>query len=118
MFVYNDINEQMFWGDNMKKIKIADKKRFVFSIILMVFISLIIIMTLASRNKAYSTKYEEKYLEMTVARGDTLWGIALNNKPDSYDTREIVYEIMMVNNLKDSKISPGDVIKIPIKTDK
>ncbi len=101
-----------------KKTRIVNKKRFLLSIMVMITISLIVTTTITSRNKAYSTKYDDRYLEVTIKRGDTLWSIALNNKPDYYDTREIVYEIMIANNMKDSKISPGDVIKIPIKTDK
>lgn len=101
-----------------KKIRIANKKRFIFSILFIISIVLIITMTLTNRNKVYSSKYEENYVEVIIKRGDTLWSIALNNKPKNYDTREIVYEIMMANNLEDSKLNPGDVIKVPIKNDK
>lgn len=101
-----------------KKIKIANKRKFIVSILLLISTCLIITITLTSRNKVYSSKYEENYVEVTIQRGDTLWSIALNNKPESYDTREIVYEIMMANDLEDSKLNPGDVIKVPIKNDK
>ncbi|WP_077367578.1 cell division suppressor protein YneA [Anaerosalibacter sp. Marseille-P3206] len=101
-----------------KKIRIANKKRFIVSILFIISISLIITIILTSKNKVYSSKYEKKYVEVTIKRGDTLWSIALNNKPENYDTREIVYEIMMANNLEDSNLNPGDVIKVPIKNDK
>lgn len=101
-----------------RKIKIANKEKFLASILLMVTISLIMIGIFTNKNKVYSTKYEEKYIEVTINKGDTLWSIALNYKPDRYDTREIVYEIMIVNDLKDSNVIPGDIIKVPIKTNK
>jgi len=57
---------------------------------------------------------ENTYFEIRVNEGDTLWEIAnLNRK--SGDIRGFIYEIKSINNLKDSTIYTGMILKIPDK---
>ncbi|WP_416197973.1 MAG: LysM domain-containing protein [Sporanaerobacter sp.] len=96
------------------KTKVANKKRF-FTFLLTVALSVFIFFFVFSeKNKAYSSKYSNQFKEITIKKGDTIWNIALENKPNQYDTRKMVYEIMEINNMKKSTIYPGDIIKIPI----
>lgn len=64
-------------------------------------------------NSAYGFK-EQEYKTITVRQGDTLWSIA-NDYIAKGDTRENVYKIKHLNNLKDSSIYDGLELKIPIE---
>lgn len=102
----------------MKKVKVVNKGKFITSILIFTAMVTAMTMILFGGNNVYSTKYEDEYIEVKIVKGNTLWDIALNNQPRGYDTRDMVYEIMSVNNLKDAKIKPGDVIKVPIREKK
>lgn len=97
-----------------KKVRIVSFKRFFLSILVMVII-VVLITVIFLNNKAYSITYEKKYHRVKVTKGDTIWGIALKNKPEDYDTRKMVYDILEFNNLEEMNIYPGDIIKVPIK---
>lgn len=49
---------------------------------------------------------------MTVLAGDTLWGIAEVIAPDA-DPRDVVAEIMSLNQLDSASLTPGQEIAIP-----
>lgn len=49
---------------------------------------------------------------MTVLSGDTLWGIAEAIAPDA-DPRDVVAEIMSLNQLGSASLTPGQEIAIP-----
>lgn len=102
----------------MKRVKVVNKRRFITSILIFTTMVSVSTVILFGRNNVYSTKYEDEYIEVTIAKGDTLWNIALDNQPKGYDTRNMVYEIMSSNNLKDAIIKPGDIIKVPIRDKK
>lgn len=121
MFGYNIIKEQMFRtnvrGGKMiiGKYKIVNKGKFISFIALILIAIIITIFIFTNNNKVYSSTYEEKYLEIMVEQGDTLWNIAINNMPIKYDVRKMVFEIIKFNEMKNANIYPGDLIKIPIK---
>ncbi|HOJ10821.1 MAG TPA: LysM peptidoglycan-binding domain-containing protein [Clostridiales bacterium] len=57
--------------------------------------------------------YKEKtYQEVKIKKGDTLWEIAKANKKGG-DIRDFIYNIKEINELSDSIIYPGMVLKIP-----
>lgn len=89
----------------MKKLRIVNKKRFVTSI------SILIVIIISIFNCVFATKTVE-YENYTVAQGDTLWGIASENKKVGQDVREYIYELREVNNMNDCLIYPNQVIKI------
>ncbi|GAA1847041.1 LysM peptidoglycan-binding domain-containing protein [Agromyces salentinus] len=49
---------------------------------------------------------------LTVADGESLWGIAESIAPGS-DPREIISEIMRLNGLDDSTVQPGQRLALP-----
>ncbi|MFW6409648.1 MAG: LysM peptidoglycan-binding domain-containing protein, partial [Halanaerobiales bacterium] len=57
----------------------------------------------------------EKYIELKVEDGQTLWAIASKNNPGNKDIRKLVYDIKKLNKLDTVKLHPGDKIKIPVK---
>lgn len=48
----------------------------------------------------------------TVARGDTMWSIAVQHNP-SHDPRKVVRAIMAANELDSVDIQPGQVLFVP-----
>lgn len=99
----------------MRKIKIINKKKFVFSVF-MIFITILGI-SLLFCTSSYSSG-EVKYKEVEVISGDTLWSIAREeNRNNSYyegkDIRFVVYEIDKLNNIGNNILKEGDKIKVP-----
>ncbi len=97
-----------------KKARIVNRKKFFAFVLTTMLIPVLIVFALFNKNNVYSSEYESRYVEIKIEKGDTLWTIALENKPQKYDTRKMVYEIMRFNNLAEEYIYPGDIIKIPI----
>ena len=57
----------------------------------------------------------ERYYNVTVASGDTLWDIASRNSAPGSDIHEEIFKICQANALKNKKIYPGQVLRIPVK---
>lgn len=51
---------------------------------------------------------------IVVERGDTLWSIALKNKPDDMRTAVYIEGIKKSNGLKESGIKAGDILSVPV----
>lgn len=51
---------------------------------------------------------------VTVAQGDTLWGIASRRYPDA-DVRQEVYEIEQLNGLRGPTIMAGQRLRLPAR---
>lgn len=77
-------------------------------LMLMVIFFLIVMYFTASKSQGRSD-YQQKVL---VEKGDTLWAIALKYYPQ-VDPRKTVAEIKRINNMKVSKIYPGQVLRLP-----
>ena len=54
---------------------------------------------------------EEKHL--IIQPGDTLWEIALNEKPSNMDTRVYIKEIRHLNGLSNGVIRAGEILSLP-----
>lgn len=89
--------------------KLVLKNKFRFALIISVFFLLACSTVFASSAYGYR---EPQYKYVSVAAGDTLWGIASRYK-NSEDIRKYIYKIKKINNLKTSMIYEGEVIKIP-----
>lgn len=100
------------------KYRIVNKRRFNIFIVSVILIIALIITLFVNDYKVYSSTYSSMYKEIIVNKGDTLWKIALENMPDSYDIRKMIFEIREFNNMDSANIHPGDSIKIPIKHSK
>lgn len=72
----------------------------------------IIIFTSILTFKAYS-KDIPQFDYISIQPGDTLWAIA-KNYADNRDIREVIYNISKLNNIHNTPIQPGDIIKIPL----
>ncbi|NLK63706.1 MAG: LysM peptidoglycan-binding domain-containing protein [Tissierellia bacterium] len=96
----------------LNKYKVTDIrkfKRFMFLTVLL--ISLIAFTSILTLN-AYS-KDIQQFDYVSVQQGDTLWSIA-KGYAGSKDIREVVYNISELNNIHNTPIQPGDIIKIPL----
>ncbi|HSH34885.1 LysM peptidoglycan-binding domain-containing protein [Schnuerera sp.] len=98
-----------------KRYRVVDKKKFVSFIVITLIMTIAIIFMLTNNQKAYSSTYRVDYTIVKVKKGDTLWKIAIDNMPENYDIRKMVFEIKEFNQMVDVNIYPGDLIKIPIK---
>jgi hypothetical protein len=54
------------------------------------------------------------YEQITVQKGDTLWGLAAKTNSD-IDTNALVSRTMRYNNLRSTYIQPGQVIYVAVK---
>lgn len=80
-------------------------------------IGLLIILTLtlsifikSSATGALQTEYKQ----VTVKKGDTIWKIARENKNNQSDIEEAIYTIRQANELKNTNLQPGQMLKIPV----
>ncbi len=76
-------------------------------------ISLIIMGIVFVSNDSTSSNNMEKYLQVQVSRGDTLWNLAHKHNTNREDIRSIVYQIKKINDLETAEIYPGQTILIP-----
>lgn len=61
---------------------------------------------------AGSDDVENDFDYVTVLSGDTLWGIATEFAPNE-DPRDVVAEIMALNQLSSAALEPGQELAIP-----
>ena len=89
-------------------------RRFMLFLILTFVLFILITSLFAKGNKVYNSTYNGKYRKIKISNGDTIWNIAMNNKPQNYDIRKMVFEIIELNHMENAHIYPGDLIKVPI----
>ncbi len=104
----------MYKGNaKLKREKENDSKSRVFIVLTVLLITLIIIISVFSYKAL--TKKEIYYKDIEIKNGQTLWEIAESEFGNNVDVRKYVYKIKKINNLKNSNIHPGQIIKIPIE---
>ena len=59
-------------------------------------------------------EFEDRYIEVTVEYGDTLWDIADVYMADGIDLRECVYILCELNSVTAGSIYPGQVLLVPV----
>ncbi|NLJ79089.1 MAG: LysM peptidoglycan-binding domain-containing protein [Tissierellia bacterium] len=99
----------------MIRYRIVNKKRFISFIMISIIFLLSIIFLFFQNNRVYSSTYKENYIVIKIIQGDTLWNIAMEYKPEGYDIRKMVFEIIEYNDIENVNIHPGDLIKVPIR---
>ena len=95
--------------------KIVNFKKFIRSIMIILFIILGLSMICAKASLSYK---EIEYTSLYVDYGDTLWSIAsrlqkTNNYYKEKDIRYIIYDIKKINNLNSSDVYIAQELKIP-----
>lgn len=53
------------------------------------------------------------YTEILIKKGDTIWSIAQKYNYNQQDPRKLVRQIKIINNIQNSILQPGQMIKIP-----
>lgn len=96
-----------------RKLRIANKFRFTVFMTIVCFILIGTVGTLLGLNTAESAEIPQ-YTKIYVRSGDTLWSLAEQHGSSSLDTRKVIYEISLLNNLDDDYIYPGQVLTIPL----
>jgi LysM repeat protein len=94
------------------KYKIVDKIRFSISILMISVIMIIVFSTLSHSFTADAINKTE-YIDVIVRPGDTIWKIAKEHTDEHVDIREVVYIISKINEIENSMIYSGQVLKIP-----
>lgn len=56
---------------------------------------------------------ETEFIYVTIEAGDTVWSLAKENTPSNRDLRETISLINKYNDINESLLFVGDVIKIP-----
>ncbi len=95
-----------------KKYRIKSKIRFTLFMTIAMLVIFSSAGTVIGVNNAESMT-KTSYSEIIVQTGDTLWDLAREFGLDSKDTREIVYDICMINDITAESIYPGQTILIP-----
>ena len=88
--------------------RIKNKFKFVRSIAIAIFL----LVALFNISIAKSNSEEAEYIDYTITKGETLWGIAKEYTPDNKDIRQTIYEIKQINNMQTSNVYENQTIKI------
>jgi len=92
-----------------KRYVLKNKKRFYIFVILVTMI--ISYSALAAAVNGADTG--DEYITVVVESGDTLWDLAKEYN-SSGDLRQYIREVEKINNLTDSLIYEGDILKMPV----
>lgn len=87
--------------------KIKNKIKFIRSIAIIVFL-LIALFNISIAK----TNTEAEYNDYTISKGENLCSIAGEYKEQKEDIRQYIYDIKKLNNMTDSTVYLGQVIKI------
>lgn len=96
------------------RFKVKSKVRFSIFIILLLLTFGITVNTLMGLDFAQG-KRKTNYTTVQVVENETLWDIASIYANKGSDVRELIYKIKKYNNLGESNIIPGQVIKVPLE---
>ncbi len=96
----------------MNNVRIKSKFRFTMFISIMLILSITFINTILGLNETNGT-INKSYIQVEVSHGDTIWKIASEYANNSVDTREAVYYICKINNIKADELTAGMILNIP-----
>jgi len=92
--------------------RVIEPRRFRnFILISSIFLFILISVTIYQISAYSANTYN--YMEIPVIEGDTLWQIAKDYGPSGSIQKDL-YELMKLNELKDGRIYPGQVLIVPI----
>lgn len=93
-----------------KRTRIAKKPRFALFCTICV---MVISCCIGSITSVRATKTAEVYT-LLISPGDTLWEIARSCNTEDRDIRNVVDEIMRLNNMRGTDLKVGDTLTLPI----
>ncbi len=96
-----------------RKLRIANKRRFITVISALIFVLGVIISSAAMMMVA-SADAPVIWQEIMVNEGDTLWAIAEKSSSESEDIRLKIHAIIEENNLRGAIIFPGETLRVPV----
>ncbi|MGF7047520.1 hypothetical protein J2T13_002025 [Paenibacillus sp. DS2015] len=78
-------------------------------------VMLLLIIGCTGAVSAFSGKSDQSIMmkNIIIQPGDTLWKIAVSEKPDYLDTRVYIKEMKEINGLSQSGIRAGEVLSLP-----
>lgn len=92
------------------KRKVVNKKKFIKSILVILFILITFILIISNNFKSKEVISTE--CDYVVSKGERLWDIAEQYKRPDQDIREYIYEIKKLNGLNEATIYEGQTIKV------
>jgi LysM repeat protein len=81
--------------------------------VLLTTVALVVVLLLANAVSARAPEAPAAFETHRVESGDTLWDIAAHHTAPGDDVRNTVFDIKRANDLADSVIVPGQVLRIP-----
>ncbi|MBQ4347207.1 MAG: LysM peptidoglycan-binding domain-containing protein [Firmicutes bacterium] len=69
---------------------------------------------LALAKPVESANTQKYYVSYTISKGDTLWEIAAEHRPDSLSVKEYMEEIMSFNQYYGTEIKSGTKLVLPL----
>ncbi|MGM0445780.1 MAG: cell division suppressor protein YneA [Bacillota bacterium] len=104
----------MYKGNaKLKKEKESKSNKKLFAVITVIIVLTITLITLYTINGL--TEKEVYYKNIEIKNGQTLWKIVEKEFGNDTNIRKYVYQIKKINNLENSNIRPGQVLKIPVQ---
>lgn len=92
-----------------KKYVLKNRNRFYLFVIMVT----IIISSIALVANVQGADTGDEYISVVVEQGDTLWDLA-GDYNNSRDIRQYIRKVEQINQLTDSIIYEGDVLKMPV----
>lgn len=80
-------------------------------VIILISVSLVISFILSYQVHSF---HDDKYIKITVSKGDTLWKIADEYSEKSLSGEKFINWVKNHNNIEEDRIFPGDQIVIPV----
>lgn len=94
----------------MRKYRVKNRKRFLFSVSLMIIFTLMISFTLIVNAKDINSA---ALVPVYVQKGDTLWGLSAGFAGNEQDIRDYINTVMEINKIGNANIVPGELIYFP-----
>lgn len=92
-----------------RRYRLINRRRFYIFVMLIT----ITVASLAFAANVQGADTAASYRTVVVEQGDTLWDIA-GQYNNGHDLRSYIAEVRKLNNMKDSAIYAGDVLKMPV----